>query len=159
MYRPFIVACVVLGVLLASATTSSAKRATWQLDSGRAVEFTVPFAEFEGGIVEFVYDVKSTRAHLSVAVDSHVLHDDELQFLTDTVMRIVAAEGLYRLGDSGFFIDFKGRYPIWGPYTTLASCGAFVSLFFGERVSMSGNTFTVHGEPTRPPYSWYYDYH
>jgi len=126
------------------------------VDEGEAVEeLIVPFTEFNGKQVKLVYKPTSNRVELRIEAGSTAFNDDELQFLADTVSKIVASRMLYKLGDSGYTVEFNGEYPIWGPHTLMSRRGIFQCLFFGENVVLDGKTFSVDGQEEEPYYSRY----
>lgn len=118
---------------------------------------TIPIERYQDSRwVELVVDGTSGRVWLRIPSVGG-LGKAELNFMTDKVLEIVSAGRPYPLGKSGFFIDFKGEYPIWGPTKSMGPNYEFDNLDFAEGASLCDKTLTVWGKPSKPSFSWYYD--
>ena len=140
-------ACFILGlVLLFCSNTNNAN----------SEELRIKYKEFQGKIVEMIYDSSDGRLALRIPQEFGI-GSEELNYLKKEVEFLTSQKEPLKLGTSGYTFIFKGGYPIWAPYGAWRSEGHFKCLLFAEGVTVTNNNeIHVYGEISRP--SHYYPY-
>lgn len=87
--------------------------------------------------IELVYNLLDSSVAVRLQSETSLPNKDELDILKAEVVHLISTKDVTKLGKTGFSFRFKGKYPIWGPYTAVGPGYRFHCLMFAERGSFS----------------------
>ncbi len=115
----------------------------------------ITWGDFHGRPLQLVLDKKFKRVIIRVDTtndhldNSEDFDDDEvLKFLKNEVEKIASTgkKGPVKLGNSGMFVVFKDKFPVWGPFTSVFGMQKeYKCIYFGEIRSITGDTIEIGG--------------
>ncbi|MFA6315063.1 MAG: hypothetical protein WC648_01690 [Candidatus Paceibacterota bacterium] len=113
----------------------------------------ITYGNFRGRPLQMVFVENFNRVLIRIDITTTnfewyktATDDETLAFLKQEVERLVSTNGPTRLGDSGVLFVFKGKFPVWGPYSThLGMQKEYRCLYFGDNATLRDCTLEAWG--------------